>query len=352
MKTIIFDDSEITLPADPSVSTIPGKLFEAGDYPDKGVSITEADLDAAVEAFAAAPMNYEHKAGILDGALGSISRVWRDGASLLADFQVPHFLRDFAKAQGTPLKVSAEWDKASKRLTGAAWTLNPRIKDAELVAAFSTAQAVAPTTVPPVVVPPAQTHQPPPPIVKVRLGDTHMTTAENTMRDMVNAGTLKMSETEIVAMFSEDNAAAEKRRAADIASEAARRAEALITGKKAMPYERAALVAAFSQAGSDDAAQSGTITFSLAPNETKTGSRVDLLDSVFGARIPHNLDAELMSPDLDAATLAKKLADAKVVFSTTTTDRSGAEKPITTERKAELLSLTSEGKAALAAGVK
>ena len=195
MDPIIFDDSEIAVPADASVSTIPGKLFEAGDYPDKGVSITEADLDAAVESFAVAPMNYEHKAGVLDGALGTISRVWREGTSLLADFQVPHFLRDFAKAKGTPLKVSAEWDKATKRLTGAAWTLNPRIKDAELVAAFSTAQAAPATAAPSAIaLPLAQTHQPPPPLITVRPGDTRMTIAEKIMRDMVNAGTLTITD--------------------------------------------------------------------------------------------------------------------------------------------------------------
>ena len=176
-----------------------------------------------------------------------------------------------------------------------------------------------------------------------------MTTAEKTVRDMVNAGTLTITDSDITAMFADDNAAAAKRREADIVSDATRRADALIVAKKAMPYERASLTAAFSQAGRDDAEQTGTITFSLAPNETKTGSRVDLLDAVFGARIPHNLDAELMSPDLDAATLAEKLKSAQVLFSTTTTPKTGAEVKPTKESTEKLLAMTTEGRAALAA---
>lgn len=114
----------------------PGKLFQAGEYPDKNYSMTEEEIAAAAAAFTGeVPMNVEHAPSVFDGKLGSIRRVWQEGKELLADFAIPTWLNDLIG--GEPLKVSPEWNRDTKRLTAAAWVINPRITDAALFAAFS-----------------------------------------------------------------------------------------------------------------------------------------------------------------------------------------------------------------------
>ena len=59
------------------------KLFEAGDYPDKGISVTESDLDRLVSDFNEAPVKVEHQDTPFDGAIGVLKRVWRQGKDLM-----------------------------------------------------------------------------------------------------------------------------------------------------------------------------------------------------------------------------------------------------------------------------
>lgn len=60
------------------------KLFEAGDYQDKGVSITEADIQALVDSFAGeVPVKIQHTDTAFDGMLGAVKSVWRRGGELL-----------------------------------------------------------------------------------------------------------------------------------------------------------------------------------------------------------------------------------------------------------------------------
>lgn len=59
------------------------KLFEAGDYPDKGISVTEADLDRLAAGFHEAPVKVEHQDTPFDGAIGVLKRIWRQGKDLM-----------------------------------------------------------------------------------------------------------------------------------------------------------------------------------------------------------------------------------------------------------------------------
>ncbi len=59
------------------------KLFEAGEYPDKGISVTEADLDRLAEGFHEAPVKVEHQDTPFDGAIGVLKRIWRQGKDLM-----------------------------------------------------------------------------------------------------------------------------------------------------------------------------------------------------------------------------------------------------------------------------
>lgn len=113
-----------------------GTVFEAGDYPDKGVSFTPAELTAAASAFAPVENDLEHKNTIFDGKLGGLSdvRAADGGARLVGKLRIPKWLHSVNS--GEPLKVSLAWD-ADKRIVGNALTLNPRIKSAQVAAAFT-----------------------------------------------------------------------------------------------------------------------------------------------------------------------------------------------------------------------
>jgi len=59
------------------------KLFEAGDYPDKGIDVTEEDLDNWVANHnGKAPIRIEHEATPFDGALGVLKSIYRKGKEL------------------------------------------------------------------------------------------------------------------------------------------------------------------------------------------------------------------------------------------------------------------------------
>src|SRR5687767_12844735 len=59
-----------------------GKIFEVGDYPHKQFSLSEAEADKAIAQFAPVPADLEHMPTILDGKLGVLRRIWRDGKSI------------------------------------------------------------------------------------------------------------------------------------------------------------------------------------------------------------------------------------------------------------------------------
>ena len=65
-------------------------LLECGTYPDKGLSVTEEDLDGIVARFSAegAPIKVEHMDTPLD-PLGRVQRIWREGSTLMAKLLFP-----------------------------------------------------------------------------------------------------------------------------------------------------------------------------------------------------------------------------------------------------------------------
>lgn len=58
------------------------KLFEAGSYPDRGIEITEEDLDRIIANTSEAPIRIEHTATPFDGALGVVKSIYRKGREL------------------------------------------------------------------------------------------------------------------------------------------------------------------------------------------------------------------------------------------------------------------------------
>jgi hypothetical protein len=131
---VAFDsDPAVRFAGDMVIRT--GKIFEVGDYPSHDFKLNESEADAAVKAFESAKLNIEHMPTILDGKLGMVSKLWREGKDLVSEYAIPKWLHDVTGAQ--PIKLSAEWDRAKKQLIGAALVLNPRVKDAAMMAAFA-----------------------------------------------------------------------------------------------------------------------------------------------------------------------------------------------------------------------
>jgi hypothetical protein len=79
-------------------------LFEAGSYPDKGVVITENDLDVMISAFrlrGEVPVRVQHAGSPWDGRLGRLVDVRRDGKRLYGKISWPRAVWDFLCAMGT-----------------------------------------------------------------------------------------------------------------------------------------------------------------------------------------------------------------------------------------------------------
>lgn len=113
-----------------------GKIFEAGDYPDKRYAMTPEELWAAAEQFAPVPLDLEHTPTVLDGKLGELRAVelGDDGATLYGTVALPKWLDD---QLGGACKVSCTWDRDSKTLTRLALVQTPRVSDAAIMAAFA-----------------------------------------------------------------------------------------------------------------------------------------------------------------------------------------------------------------------
>jgi len=118
-----------------------GKVFEAGSYPDKDFVIDLDELEAKASAFAGVDLDLEHSnfKEILGNKLGRLEAIWSRGAEAIGRLRVPRWLHELA---GGRLQTSLSFD-TDKNIVGCALTLNPRIQDAEVFAAFTIADGVA-----------------------------------------------------------------------------------------------------------------------------------------------------------------------------------------------------------------
>ncbi len=127
-----------------------------------------------------------------------------------------------------------------------------------------------------------------------------------------------------------------KSQAERITSDATHFADKQIGDHRALPAERESIIAAFTQAAQDDSAH-GVVTFEGG----KTQSRVEQFKAMFAARPAHTLTTELVKTQAgDAAAFAAANRDK--------TPAAEADKPMTEERRRELLGLTAVGRDVLA----
>ncbi len=109
-------------------------LLECGAYPDKGLSVTEEDLDGIVARFSAegAPIKVEHMDTPLD-PLGRVQRIWREGSTLMAKLLFPEDLAGFLRRRGVQkLSVGQSREAVGLALTEVSLVLKPRVAAAAM----------------------------------------------------------------------------------------------------------------------------------------------------------------------------------------------------------------------------
>ena len=109
-------------------------LLECGIYPDKGLSVTEADLDGIVARFSTdgAPIKVEHMDTPLD-PLGRVQRIWREGSTLMAKLLFPEDLAGFLRRRGVQkLSVGLSREAVGLALTEVSLVLKPRVAAAAM----------------------------------------------------------------------------------------------------------------------------------------------------------------------------------------------------------------------------
>lgn len=106
------------------------KIFEAGEYPDKEIAVSEDDLDMIVGNFAEVPVKVEHTDSPLD-PLGTVKRVWRQGKDLFARLAFPQDLAGFLERRGVK-KLSVALYKDPLRLAEVSLVLSPRVPSAAM----------------------------------------------------------------------------------------------------------------------------------------------------------------------------------------------------------------------------
>lgn len=93
------------------------KLFEAGTFRERGISFTEADLDAIVAGYKdetatglVVPIRVQHGRSPWEGKFGKVVEVWRAGKDLMGKIAWPKPVWDFLCTMGTKsLSVGFDW---------------------------------------------------------------------------------------------------------------------------------------------------------------------------------------------------------------------------------------------------
>jgi len=114
------------------------KLFEVGEYPDKGITVSNTDLDRTVGQFTA-PVNIkvEHKDSPFDGEVGNVQSIFRRGNELWGKVQLPDNVWSIMRSKGRR-GISVGLDRNTLALNEVSWTNKPRIPSAMV---FSTTES-------------------------------------------------------------------------------------------------------------------------------------------------------------------------------------------------------------------
>ena len=105
------------------------KLFSAGEYPDRGIEVTEDDLEFMVKAHQPAPIKVEHSDTPFK--IGTLTKIWRVGKELFGKLIFSRAAWDLIRDSGARgLSVAIKRDKSA--LTEVSIVRSPRVADAVL----------------------------------------------------------------------------------------------------------------------------------------------------------------------------------------------------------------------------
>ena len=105
------------------------KLFEAGSYPDRGIDVSEEDLDRIIANTSEAPVRIEHSVTPFDGALGVLKSVYRKGKELFGRLCFTQAAWELIKAADAKrLSVAILKDKSG--IAEVSLVREPRVADA------------------------------------------------------------------------------------------------------------------------------------------------------------------------------------------------------------------------------
>lgn len=281
---VAFSEQMLTSPAALPANakdfvSIPGPLFTAGHYEKQDFGMTPEEIVQLCSEFAEpVKMNLEHAVSPLDGVLGQITKLHTPdgGQTLHAEYQVPAWLLAAAKEKGEPLKISPEFDKTTKKLVGAAYTVNPAIPTNVLTAAFSDAQQGGER------------------YAKAKGGKVDE--AENKDPEQKPA---VFSDAAVISLLRENTALRAKEWTT-----------AQILAGKLLPAEAAAATALFSALEeSGDERLGGAKRVVKFSESASHDSLLAAFTAFVESRPPHGLDHELLDPNADAETLEAKFKE-------------------------------------------
>ncbi len=113
------------------------KLFEAGSYPDKGLEVSEEQLQTLVESFTTpVPLMVEHLAH--GWQIGVLKQLWRRGKELFGRLSILPEAEALLKRLGIR-GISVAVTPDLKRIVEVSVTATPRVADARLLSASTTA---------------------------------------------------------------------------------------------------------------------------------------------------------------------------------------------------------------------
>jgi hypothetical protein len=117
------------------------KIFEAGEYPDKNLTVTEDDLDTIVSNFApdTVPVKIEHESTPFDGKLGNVVKLWRQGRDLMGKITFPKATWELIESASAK-KLSAGVLRTKTGLSEVSIVSNPRVATAQV---FHDTEAIA-----------------------------------------------------------------------------------------------------------------------------------------------------------------------------------------------------------------
>ena len=105
------------------------KLFEAGNYPDRKLSVSEADLDKIIAGTVSCPIKVEHMDTPFDAALGVVRSFYRKGKELWGKMHFSPVAWELVKASNAK-RLSVHIARGLDRLLEVSLVVHPRVADA------------------------------------------------------------------------------------------------------------------------------------------------------------------------------------------------------------------------------